>query len=75
MSTKCIVVLHPTSYRRISDMIRYDTSCYFVHAPKPTRVSLIYHTEPTTNKWKTEKLKSKKTDTLRSIGRQSGESM
>jgi len=26
-------------------------------AQKPTRVSLIYRTEPTTNKWKTEKLK------------------
>jgi len=25
-----------------------------------TRVNLIYHTEPTTKKWKTEKLKSKK---------------
>jgi len=29
-------------------------------AQKPTRVSLIYHTEPTTEKWNTEKLKSKK---------------
>jgi len=27
---------------------------------KPTWVSLIYHTEPATKKWKTEKLKSKK---------------
>jgi len=30
--------------------------------------------EPTNEKWKTEKLKSKKTDMLRSIGKQSGES-
>jgi len=29
-------------------------------ARKPTRVSLIYHTEPTTKKCKTEKLKCKK---------------
>jgi len=29
-------------------------------ARKPTRVSLIYRTEPTSKKWKTEKLKSKK---------------
>jgi len=35
---------------------------------KLTRVSLICRTEPTTEKWKTEKLK---TDVLRSIGKQS----
>ena len=44
-------------------------------AQKLTKVSLIYHTEPTTKKWKTEKLKSKKTDMLRSIGKQFGESV
>ena len=38
------------------------------------RVSLIYRAEPTTKKRKTEKLKSKKTDMLRSIGKQSRES-
>ena len=27
-------------------------------ARKPTCVSLIYHTEPTTKKWKTEKVKN-----------------
>ena len=36
---------------------------------------LIYCTEPTSNKWKTEKRKSIKTDMLRSIGKQSGESV
>jgi len=36
--------------------LRYDTRC----ARKPTRVSLIYRTEPTTKKCKTEKLKSKR---------------
>jgi len=36
----------------------------------------MYLTEPKTKKWKTEKkLKSKKTDMLRSIGKQSGESV
>jgi len=30
---------------------------------------LRYRTEPTNKKWKTEKLKSKKTDMLRSIGK------
>ena len=41
---------------------------------KLTRVSS--RTEPTTKKWKTEKkLKSNKTDMLRSIGKQSGESV
>ena len=40
--------------------LRYDTRCYFLTcARKPTRVSLIYRTEPTTKKCKTEKLKSK----------------
>jgi len=37
-------------------------------------VSLIYRTEPTTKNGKTEKLKSKKTDMFRGIGKQSGES-
>jgi len=50
--------------------LTYDTRCYFnVHAfetRKPTRVSLICRTETTTKKCKTEKLKSKKTDRLRS---------
>ena len=44
----------------------YDTIRY-----EMLYVILIYRTEPTTKKWKTEKLKSKKTDMLRSIGRQS----
>jgi len=56
---------------------RYDTirDTILTCAQKLTRVSLIYHTEPTTEKWKTEKLKSKKTDMLTSIGKQSGESV
>ena len=40
---------------------------------KPTWVRLTYSTEPTTKKWRTEK--QKKTDMIRSIGKQSGESM
>jgi len=44
-------------------------------ARKPTYVSLIYRTQPTTKKCQTEKLKSKKTDMLRSNSKQSGESM
>ena len=40
---------------------------------KLTRVSS--RMEPTTKKWKTEKLKSNKTAMLRSIGKQSGESV
>jgi len=54
--------------------MRYDTRCYFKRAQKLTRGSLIYRTEPTTEKWKTEKLKIKKTNMLRSIGKKSGES-
>ena len=38
---------------------RYDTRCYFNVHSKPTWVSLIYHTEMTTKKCNTEKLKSK----------------
>ena len=41
---------------------------------KLTWVSLFYRTEPTIKKWKNRKLKSKKTDMLRGIGKQSGES-
>ena len=39
------------------------------------RVSLIYRTEPTTKSGKTEKLQSKKTGMLRSIGKRSKESV
>jgi len=55
----------------------YDTirDTILTCAQKLTQVSLIYLTKPTTKKWKTEKLKSKKTDMLRSIGKQSGESV
>ena len=56
-------------------LLEYDTRCHLTCAQKLTRVSLIYRTEPTTKKWKTEKLKSKKADMLRSIGKQSGESV
>jgi len=38
---------------------------------KPTRVSLIYRMEPTIKNWKTEK----NMDMLRSIGKESGESV
>jgi len=44
-------------------------------AQKLTCISLIYRTEPTTKKWKNGKTKVKKTDMLRSIGKQSGESV
>ena len=44
-------------------------------AQKLTQVTLIYRTQPTTNRLRKEKLKSKKTDVLGSIGKQSGESV
>ena len=55
----------------------YDTIRDVVLActQKLTCVSLIYCTEPTAKKWKTEKQKSKKTDMLRSVGKQFGESV
>ena len=42
--------------------IRYDTTrdAILTCAQKLTCVSLIYHTETTTKKWKTEKVKRKK---------------
>ena len=48
--------------------IRHDTiwDAILTCARKPTLVSLIYRTETTTKKCKTEKLKRKKTDMLRS---------
>jgi len=41
-------------------LVRHDTirDAILTCAQKPTRVSLIYCTEPTTEKWKTEKLKN-----------------
>jgi len=52
-------------------MIRYDAICYFnARSKADARVNLIYRTE-LTKKWKTEQLKSKKPDMLRSIGKQS----
>ena len=46
---------------QFSRYMRYDTirDAILTCARKPTRVSLIYRTEPTTKKCKTEKLKSK----------------
>jgi len=47
-------------HMRANDTIRYDTvrDAILTCARKPTRVSLIYRTEPTSKKCKTEKLKS-----------------
>jgi len=45
-------------------------------AQKLTQASLICRTGPTTKKWKKENVKSKKNpDMLRSIGKQSGDSV
>jgi len=55
--------------------IRYDIirDAIFTCNQKLTWVSLIYSTEPTTEKWKNRKTKKYfKTDMLRSIGKQSG---
>ena len=54
--------------------IRYIRYAISTCSRKLIWVSLICRTEPTTKKWKTEKLKSKKTDMLRSIGKESEES-
>jgi len=60
----------------LGDVYHHDTirDAILTRAPKPTRVSLIYRTEPTTKKW-TKKRKSKKveTDTVAGI-RESAES-
>jgi len=42
---------------------------------KLTQVGLIYRTEPTTEKWENSKTNNSKTDMLRSIGKQSAESV
>jgi len=44
-------------------------------AEKVTQVGLIYRTEPTTEKRENSKTKKSKTDMLRSIGKQSAESV
>jgi len=65
-------ILHPLKYlgnakaRDLKFRIRYDRirdairDVILTRAQKLTWVSLIYRTEPTTKKWKTEKVKSKK---------------
>ena len=54
----------------------YDTRCYFnMQSQADTSQLRIYRTEPTTKKWKTDKLKSKKTDMLKSIGKHCGVSV
>ena len=56
--------------------LRYDTIRHAILtcAQKLTQISIIYRMEPTTKKWKKEKLKVK-TDKLRSIAKQPGESV
>jgi len=57
VQTPANICLHLT-WMNQNTSIRYNTRCYFnVCARKPTWVSLIYRTEPTTKKCKTEKLK------------------
>jgi len=51
--------------------MRYEKRYYFNMRSKDCMSHLIYSTE-TTKKWRTEKLKTKKTDMLRIIGEQSG---
>ena len=57
----------PANYRLLFSDMRYDTipDAIITCTRKPTRVSLIYRRE-TTKPCKTEKLKRKKTDMLRS---------
>ena len=43
----------------ITYTIRYDTRCYLTCARKPTWVSLIYRSEPTTKKCKNRRKKTK----------------
>jgi len=57
-------------------LMRYDPKRYFnVRSKADTSASLIYRTGPTTKKRKAEKLKKEKTDMLRSIDKQSWESV
>ena len=44
--------------RCASKAIRYDTRCYFKRVLKSWQVCFICHTEPTTEKWIKDKLKS-----------------
>ena len=47
-------------------MSEYDTRCYFNVRSKAVMSSLFYRTEPTTKSVKTEKLKSKRGNMVRS---------
>jgi len=55
----------------LQELIRDDTirDAILTCNQKLTGVSLNYHTQPTIKKWKEEKLKSRKTDMRRSIGK------
>jgi len=68
---ECMVLskINELTVRRVNKKLR---DAILTCAQKLTWVGLIYRTEPTTEKWKTEKTKKKETDMLRSIGRQSG---
>ena len=54
--------------------MRYDMRCYFNVRSKADMSQLNLPHGTNTKKWKTEKLKIKKTVMLRSISKQSGES-
>ena len=72
-----IFFISPHSQGELYNTIRCDMvrDAILTCVQKLTRVSLIYRTETITKKCKTEKkLKSKKTDMLRSIDKQPGES-
>jgi len=53
--------IRPGTPHRVTDTIRYDTirDDILTCAQKPTRVSLIYRTGPTTKKWKNRKTEKK----------------
>jgi len=59
--------------RFLEHWIRYDTRRYYNVRCDRSQLNLPHGTR--LKQWKREELKSKKTDMLRSIGRQSGESV
>ena len=79
--TICVTVLaNPNPWRWLSspsELWSYSTirDAILMCARKLTWVSLIYRMEPYTEKWKQNITKEQKTDMLRSIGTQSGESV
>jgi len=72
----CLVFFDSRCSYISSFLKRHDTISYFYVRSKTNKSQInLCCMEPKTKKWKSEKLKRKKPDVLRSVGKQPGESV